>query len=335
MRYNRNNLGYTLVELMVATVVGMVLIAGATATFIVQNRSYISTESVSELNSQSKTALNIITDDIRNAGAGTPFNLSTNPINGHTSVIEFTDGGNVAPDSITVVGGFREIGNITVDPNTPLQIVNGNNIWIANAADRIDIDDRSNINIDGTFFSRIVNCNNTGGVCTSPDDFTGVLLSLPPGELVVNRPVYLVEDVTYCLNGTNLFRIRRNANVVICTGGAQSDTELIAQNIADLQFAYAVDNDNNSRVDIEKGDPNILDDADFINDGAELAALQLNPDTIRAVRVSILGISNRADPDITTGNPPAIIENRVHAATNDGFKRRLWQTVVIMRNMQE
>lgn len=330
MCHNRNNHGYTLVELMVATVVGMILIAGATTTFIAQNRSYKSTESVSELNSQSRTSLNILVEDIKNSGSGVPSNLNANPINSQSSVITFTDGGNAAPDSITLVGGFRVIGNIAADPNNPLQTVNGNNVWIANAESSIDTDDRRNINIDGTFFARIIACTNTSGECTNPDNNAGVLLNRPfiVDNLPVGRPVYLIEDVSYCLSGRNLRRIRRNANLVICAG---ADTELIAQNIADLQFAYALD-DGNGDVDISRGDPAILDNADFINDGAELATLRLNPDSIRAVRVSVLGIANRQDRGVTSRNAPALIENRVHAPTNDGFKRRLWQTVVVIQN---
>lgn len=333
MRYNRNNQGYTLVELMVATVVGMVLIAGATTTFIVQNRSYQSTESVSELNSQSKTSLNIIAEDIRNAGGGTPSDLGANPINGQTSVIVVSDrdGGNSAPDSITLVGGFRVIGNIAAEPSSsPPVTVNGNKIWIANAEDKIDTDDRMNINIDGMFFARITGCTNTAGECNSPT--TGIFLNTPLiiDDLPVGRPVYLIEAITYCLSGTDLRRIRRNVNLTFCTGGVDSDTELIAQNVADLQFAYAVDADNDGDVDIGSGNAAILDDADFIDGSAVL-----NPDDIRAVRISVLGIASREDRGVTTGNPPLSIENRMYAPapTGDGFKRRLWQTIVTIQSM--
>jgi len=333
MRYNRNNQGYTLVELMVATAVGMVLIAGATTTFIVQNRSYQSTESVSELNSQSKTSLNIMEEDIRNAGGGAPSDLSANSINGQTSVISFTDGGNSAPDSITLVGGFRVIGNIAAKPSSsPPVKVDGNNIWIANAEGKIDTDDRRNINIDGMFFARITSCINTAGECNNPDNTTGVFLNIPLiiDDLPVGRPVYLIEDITYCLNGTDLRRIRRNANLAFCTGGVDSDTELIAQNVADLQFAYAVDVDHDGDVDIGSGNAAILDDADFINGGAVL-----DTDDIRAVRISVLGIASREDRGVTTGNPPLSIENRMYAPapTGDGFKRRLWQTIVTIQSM--
>ncbi|MCK5504131.1 MAG: prepilin-type N-terminal cleavage/methylation domain-containing protein, partial [Thermodesulfovibrionia bacterium] len=70
MLCHRKDRGYSLVELMIAIVIGAILIAASSATYIAQNRSYTVQESVSEINSQAKTALDLIANDIRSAGFG-------------------------------------------------------------------------------------------------------------------------------------------------------------------------------------------------------------------------------------------------------------------------
>ena len=112
-----NQKGITIVELMVSILVGIILIAGATATYIAQQRSFVAQENVSEVNTQPKIAMSMMVDDIRNAGFGAPANLNATPINGTTSVISFVDN-NAAPDSITIVSGFVQVGILTcaVDP---------------------------------------------------------------------------------------------------------------------------------------------------------------------------------------------------------------------------
>ena len=348
----RNNRGYSLVEVMVATVIGMILVAGATATFIMQNRSYAMTESISEVNSQSKMALDIMAKEIRLTGMGVDslkaagYGLpAVNPI----------DGGAGDSDSLLVSTGLRSVGRLSTDPihPSPIEPISKtlSRVYLQDAEGTLRRNPGDNrwLSIDGVFFTVIVGCTVDAGaedpnVCIDPNDATGLIVrtddetdDLTPFQLIttndsnkdgvltnadLGRPVYAVVGITYALNAESM-ELTRNNGVI---------EDVIAQNIEDLQFAYAVDingDGNINAADDQNGD-GAFDANDFV-DSVPLA----NAVRIKAVRISLLARADRADLSVTTENPPANLENRVHAATNDGFRRRLWQTVVNLRNMQD
>ena len=293
-----NQKGITIVELMVSILVGIILIAGATATYIAQQRSFVAQENVSEVNTQPKIAMSMMVDDIRNAGFGAPTDLNTTPINGTTSVISSVDN-NAAPDSITIVSGFVQVGTLTCAVN-PFDLN-----ACGQAADVITLNGGGIAVNDVISFDGIESAVVTaiaGNNITLDQNLTIAYL--------VGRPVYLVDDVTYAVDGAN---------------NLTRDGVMLAENVEDLQLAYAVDADNNGQTDDIGGTAGLIDAADFANAAAD-------PDTITAVRINILATTGRPDPNAVLGNPPALIENRALAATNDQLKRRWWQTVVTMRN---
>lgn len=349
MLYRKNDKGYTLVELLIAIVIGFVLISAATATYIAQNRSYIAQESVSEINTQSKIAHDLIANAIKGAGYGVPADMGQDTINGFTTIIIPVEGGvdiSSPADAITIVGGFRRVGElwpagggtiacpggvVPMDANT-IRIV-----YTGNAA--LDTVDRRFISIDGIDFLEVSSCTLDGnGDCDANNDISldrPLLQDFPlldtGGSTAcdVGRPVYLIEDVTFCVDANStLRRIRRNADITNCAGIAGSDNDVIAENIEDLQFAYAVDANNDGQID-DLNSNNMLDGGDFINGSAVI-----NDADIRAIRINIL--ARAARPDVNYAGlglvNPLTIENRTHAATSDDFRRRWWQTLITMRN---
>jgi type IV pilus assembly protein PilW len=342
MLFLKNDSGYTLTEVLIAIVIGFILIAGASATYISQNRSYVAQESISEVNTQSKIAHDIITNDLKSAGFGTPLDMNLDPVNTYTTVVIPVDNAN-APDAVTLVGGFRIIGTLWpagVGPGIacPANVALGTTSVriIYSGTEGPNISDNRFMNIDGIDFIEVSNCTiGADGRCSS----TPITLDRPltqdfplldtdgNGLCDTGRPVYLVEDATFCVdNNATLRRIRRNANPVNCTAIGTSDNEAIAENVEDLQFAYAIDADEDGQVDEQLID-GVFDDNDFITGAVA------DPATIMAVRVNVLARSDRPDPNYRAlGNPPAAIENRNHIPTNDDFKRRWWQTIVTMRN---
>lgn len=342
MLFLKENKGYTLTELIIAIMIGSILVAGASATYISQNRSYVAQESVSEINTQAKIAQDLISNDLRSAGFAAPTNLNQDPINGFTTIITPIDNNN-SPDAVTVVGGFKMIGTMwppgagpgvacpSVVPlgSTQIRI-------IYSGTDSPDITDNRFMSIDGIDFVQVQNCTLSGGGC----DANTITLDRPltqdfplldtdgNGLCDAGRPVYLIEDATYCVdNNLILRRIRRNANPNTCTSIASSEDDAIAENIEDLQLAYAIDANSDGQIDDQNGNGNI-DAGDFLN-GAVIA----DPSIIKALRINILARSDKPDPNyLGLGNPPAIIENRNHNPLNDNFRRRLWQSIITMRN---
>ncbi|HBH62017.1 MAG TPA: hypothetical protein DDX85_09835 [Nitrospiraceae bacterium] len=335
MKLCRDNNGYTIGELMVAIVISTLLISAAAATYIAQNRSYVTQESVSEINTQSKIAHDMISNDIKTAGFGVPDDMNVDPINGYTSVITPVDS-STQSDAVTIIGGFRRIGTLwpvgggpgMACPNEIKMGTTQVSIILSGTAGA-NTADRRYLSFDGVDYVEVQSCTMSDDNCSS-----GIITLDRPlmatYPLIDNdgdnkcdegRPVYLVEDLTYCIDANaTLRRIRRNADVAACAGTDTSDNEAIAENIEDLQFAYGLDADNNGMLD---GGGYITNWSPISNDPAE----------IRTARVSVLARADKRDPDYAEqGIPPATIENRDHVQTADDFRRRWWQKTVTVRN---
>ncbi len=289
--------GYSLVELLVVIVISMIITGAIYSSYISQQRSFTAQDQVTELNSTSRISLNIIANDLREAGFGL-LEKGTFNINGFTQVLTLTDNTN-APDRITLVGAFRKAGTLCSNGNgnaispddTTLILVPPEG---SGTLENINTTDKKNISIAGIRYGIVTSGggadfkiqlqnpvaeafplftdSNANGSC---DDGEGV-------------PVYLIEDYTYQVAGNELERVRRLNSI-------DPDIDIIAQNIEDLQFAL------------------------------------LNNNT---VRVNILASTARPDPNFQgLGNPPETIENRNLPATNDALRRRWWRMEVAVRNL--
>ena len=337
---HKNNKGYTLVEMLIAVVISIMLIAAASATYITQNRSYVAQESVSEVNTQSMIAHGIIADALRGAGFGIPDDLNENPVNGYTTVITPVDSA-ATTDAITIVTG-RLIGQIwpvgvgpggmacaSAPPLTRLPLSINQIDIVYSGTERPNNTDKRNLSMDGIEFATAVSVNSSTVTLSSNLSYQYPFLDTTGDtNCDTGRPVYLVEDVTFCVDANaTLRRIRRNAVLPACTGAVTSDNEAIAENIEDFQLAYAVDANSDGQIDDLDGS-SMLDDGDFVNGGAVA-----DPATIKAVRINVLARTDKADVNIQgLGNPPALIENHPLVQPNDSFKRRWWQKIVKIRN---
>lgn len=344
MLYHNDEKGYTLVELIIAVAIGIVLISAASATYVSQSRAFRTQENVSEVNSQSKIAHNIMSNNIRSAGFGRPddMNILETPVNGFSNVITPVDN-TAAPDAVTILGGLRFVGmifpqgvgmNAIACPNktpktaTVISLVSPSN-------EEIEVPVGAVLSIDGFREVNVTNCvQELDGSCDSQfltinpplaNDFT---LTDEDGDGLCDsgRPVYMYEDYTYCVDGNgSLRRIRGGANVAACTGLAGSTDDVLVDNVEDVQFSYAVDANFDNQVDDQNGNGTI-DAGDFLDNPAD-------PRSIKAVRINVLSRTDVQDVNFAgQGNPPAAIENRNHAATNDGFRRRWLQSMVKIRN---
>jgi len=348
MHISKNSNGYTIIELMIAILIGMMLIAAASATYIAQNRSFTAQESVSEVNTQSKIAHDLTSNDIRSAGFGVATNMSIEPVNGYTNIIIPVDS-STAPDAITVVGGFRKIGSLWPTGSSPgmscaslpsapmgattVQIIYDSDI---DASEGPNTSDRRFLSIDGIDFIEVSSCsigadNNCGSGSITLNKALSQNFPLidndGDGTCDVGRPIYLVEDITFCVNTTDntLRRIRRNANASSCTGISTSLDEVLADNVEDLQLAYAIDANGDGDADDTNGNGRL---DDFV-DGSAVS----DPSTIKAVRVNVLARTDRPDPGYRgMGSRPAAIENHNQTVVTDDLRRRWWQAIVGVRN---
>ncbi len=337
MRFGKNvgQRGFTLTELMVALFAGMILIAASYATFIAQNRSYVAQEGVSEVNTQSNIAFSMIANDIKMAGFGTSDSMNEHPVNGLTAPVTFTDS-TTGTDTVTIVAGYRLIGTLGTpgwsltedadgDGNNDTVPFNLNTIRIYNAGGNLTLAANDAISIDGIQFTTV----NSVTVVDADEWDVGIddptaspypILDIT-GDLVPDngggRPVYLVENVTYSVNADG---------ELLRTDTKNTSVPVVAENVEDLQFGYAVDSDEDGALD-DVDASGVFDQGDFVYAVAD-------PSTIGAVRVNVLARTGQQDPNQQgQGHLPDAIENRDHDETaTDGFKRRWWQSTVKVRN---
>ena len=343
---HRNNKGFTLIESMVAVVISTILIAAVTATYVVQSRSYTAQDDVAEINTQSKIAH----DMIKNTIQGAPFSFFAEMADNVPSVISgfaVTDAitptvNTTAPDAISILTSL-EIGHIWPAGTSPASGENcngtinqrklenkalGGSLILTGPVQPIA---GSYLLLSGREFA-IVSTYNAGAITFTTNIGQDHFLSDTTNDQVCNRgaTVYMIIDTTFCVDSDNyLRRIRMGANPAACTStfGGQFN-QIIAENIEDLQFAYAVDANQDGVID---GSTDMLTDDDFQD-----IPVAANYSRIRAVRINILTRTDKASTSYAgLGNPPLWIEDRQHAQPNDDFKRRWMQSIVLIKNLEE
>ncbi len=292
--------GFTMVELMIAITITVLAMAGVYTSFIVQQRSFVVQDQVSETQMSSKIAFNLIANDIRNAGFGYPFDESP-PINTFTGNITVDDNsGPDGADAITLVGGFRQVATLAVPA-----VVGETSISISYVgATSFNLSNKSNISIEGIDFATIDPTNNGGCTLSGLADCLdsspifldrGISKPFPAG-----RPVYLVEDITYGidLQGNGTDDLERQGQI-----GMPTPTVTVANNIDDFQI-----------VEIDE-------DGDGITD---------------RVRVSVLARTAHEDQALNPATKPyfstgIVLENNT-TTVDDRFRRRIWSMEIALRN---
>ena len=285
--------GVTLIELMIALVISAILVGGTYSIFISQQRSYNLQDQIVGTQQDARAALTIMTKDIRMAG----FLIEPEGFNvyGRTDVITPNNSG-TGTDSITVVLAAEEF---TAGGNpVTVSLVNGQVVTLSAPLNGFfNTGNERFVAFEGKDLVYQV----TG---TSTDTLT---LNFAPSANLASfqARVFRVKAITYSVSGTILQRGDGVTSQTLAGGGSQSQVE-------DLQIAYQVEGDT----------------ANWYNTPP---AGKTNAD-IRAVRINLLERTPMQDSDDQSYQRPAL-EDRAGSNTRDGFRRRLYTTVVKVRNL--
>lgn len=288
--------GFTLIELMVALLIGGIVIGAIYKVFTLQRHTYYVQDQVANMQQNLRAALVMIQSDVRMAGYDPQH-----------------------PDGPAACAGIlaKDTGEGQLEMNMDL---NGNGQCPSDTA--------------------------TGLTATNPNEWVTYGFSntydCAPGV----SPNCTHDGI---VDGGGVADLGRNVN----NGGFQD----IARNIQAIGFAYAFDADEDGQLDtspnghviwaLDTNGDNKWDNLDTNDDGQITAAdvstgtaitgtntgITVNLSQIRAVRVWILARADSSDSDFTNNATYMVGRNKI--TVNDGYRRRLLDTVIECRNMRQ
>jgi len=305
--------GVTLIELMIVLVIAAVLVGGVYTLFATQQRSYSVQDQVTGVQQDARAALDIMARDIRMAGSLIGREGFT--VNTFTFAVTPTNGGSGGTDVITVVYGADEFTTSDGDPVT-VQDVSGTLVTLfpdtVDASSIFDTDKKKYVAFGGE--DKVYQID-SGGISGN----TLTLTASPPAYLQsVGARVFLVKAITYSISGDMLY-VDDHINPVPQPLAGDGITTVVE----DLQFAYQV-----------AGSDDWIFDEDTLTWPAGSGTAD-----IRMVRINITvrtGVEDAtvADADAAARfDQPIIEDHNTGLKQDDGFRRRVYTTVVKARNL--
>ena len=358
-RLIHNQVGLTLVELLVAMVIGMIVSAGAYSVFFSTTRTARKQEQVSEIQQNLRVAMERITQDIRQAGFGIPEDGSSLSFsNGSWSAPITVTNSNSAPDEITLLGVGYKIG-MTSGYNGALLMINPDfngddqfsgfmeTRYVAASSDESGaLEDTGTTSWDhkflqgGTTFRTDRRHLSIGGIeYVVATDYAvngnniAITADISNDPYANNIPVYFLQSIRYLIEGCydedgdgSFYPADSDESDFLClksedsTGLRGNGERVVAEGIEDIQFAYGVDvSPRDGKVDYPASGYN---SAAFVSDPAD-------DSSIVAVRINIVARSRVRDQYDKSTRPA--FEDRP-AGTEDSYSRRTLTKTIKLRN---
>lgn len=316
--------GFTLMELMVGLAVMGIAVVYMLESVTVGNRTYTVLDQVVESQQNLRAVARLLQHDLRHAGLMVPLGGAICGVDNTASpdLLYVSDGDAIDPgddiapyDGALITGGVTNVSgsivtvgvdSLILEPNPPARgayDVNGDgtldsDFQVGGGVIVMDLEDPGR----GTVCGRIDSVSLTGPSITI-DPVVTPGLSAPTGA---TRLVAIPAHRYQIVNGDEL---RRN-------------DMLLSSGVEDLQLAYFLDADGDDVIDAGevKGETS----------GNSYAAQGTDMEDLREVRLNLV-VRTRSEDEEFDGRLQAM-ENRAAAAT-DGFRRRVYTTTVLPRNL--
>jgi prepilin-type N-terminal cleavage/methylation domain-containing protein len=315
-------LGFTLIELMIATVILGVVTSQVFMVMNTQKRVYISSERVLDVQEDSRTVLDLLTFDVRMAGFMVPEVSGVSSFD-NTAAVPFD-----SPDSLCISdSSYFDFPNGAAPSNsldTAAEHFDASGIPVALQAGSVtlttlDIDSDNGANDFGVGRGVIISDgvrSHCARILTSVGNQITFTPNAPSFALYVQPNVRVVPAIIYEVNGTQLTR----------------NGLMLSTAVEDLQVEYWVDNSALGNLN------GVIDDAtefpvDDLNNppGAQV----MDTAAIRRVRISVITVTDQnegAVGQLNLNQQRPASANRP-AGPPDAFKRRRFTTSILPRNL--
>jgi len=293
------NSGFSLIEMLVAILVGGLIVSAVYSLFILQNKSYVNQNLTAEMQQNVRMAMNVLAADLRLAGFGFSMSGNYTSAGGTIYAVTPTNSSN-GPDSITIRYGVNpdpakpnttvSLTNAIANSNSGISLVvsNVNGFAVGNTVVISDGQNASCLQVTGI---------NTGALSLQ---YTSVTPNIfPSGGFAAGSHIYKLRQVSYQV-ANNVLQSQTN-------GGAWQD---VVNNIEDLQLAYQ-GTSTPSGTWVDNPSP-------------------VNQTTVTDVQLNILARSNDQDFQFT-GQRPLIRDHAV--GSSDHYRRRLLTSTIRIRNL--
>ena len=323
--------GFTLVEVLAATVISIMVIGAGFTAVISSERALRVNDQVARTQQNSRIAMALISYDLKMAGFGMTGAVGACTIGGNAAPIVPSDnnaaGADTGPDRVSLVvpntnASLAPVWTLraaAIGPATLLQLQIGSVADMQAAGLAVG----STVSVGGAVSSAIA----AGGIDTGNDELTLVTQIGPPKVFPIGTQVFMLECITYqviapgdaqvALCGANAPCLVRG---VADTGATPTSLDCntlpntcvaLVEGVEDLQLAYACDGCNiAANGGVADGIPDdqntnlLFDVADFLTNTA-WATIPLTPDKIRLVQVSIVARPVEAERGVDENNTTA------------------------------
>ena len=319
--------GFTLIEMMtVVAIFGLVAVyVGRILT--VNERAYHTVENTSESQQNLRVFGELVEDDVRHAGMMVSRNSAVcgRDFTNAPDVLYVSDAAAIDPQddatpyagaSITAPSGTT---NLTPGSSVTLTLSSLNVETTSPARPAYDLDNNgtadSDFRVNGgviIFDTSTAGRGNACGRITAINTGTNQITVLGAAAMAAGAGTTLVAVPAneYRLNGTQLLW----NNIALADG------------IEDFQVAYVFDIDGDNQIDGN------TDKRGFGEAGqSDFASSELAANMMREVEIAVVSRARMPDPTFT-GRPQALL-NRVAITTPDNYRRRAFQTRVLLRNL--
>ena len=318
--------GFTLVELMVAATVLAIITSFFLGSMSIQKRNYTVNDQIVEIQQGARIIGDVLERDLRHAGfmapAGGGFCLVDNTVSPDVLVLSDAAAVNTSAENDPDLAARVQGGAVNVANGLQTLVVDDLIVEIVNPTPNYDSDGDG---VNDSDFRRgagviVVDAANPtrGAACGRVDQIvsaTSLRIDVFSAPLAAaagapNAPeLALVPARIYEIDGQN--RLLRDGRVV-------------AMDVEDLQVAVFIDDDEDGDID-----PN-----EYRGDGMgpNLDSSAVNLSLSREARASFVLRTRDPDPTYSQGMFQAMA-NRAPVPGNDGFRRRVWVSTIMLRNM--